>query len=147
MVRHVINHEGGGLWVLLRNVTAPKLVTLCKPKVYYHVHKNPLLVRVLCQTNPLQDFSRHIFKIYFNIILPSKSRCSNWSVDITFSNQTLYAFLKSYSLYRRLGVSQGRSGRVQKISPPPGFDTRTDQPVKVKQSPYRPGRAQSVPGS
>jgi hypothetical protein len=25
--------------------------------------------------------------------------------------------------------SQGRSGRVQKISPPPGFDPRTVQPV------------------
>jgi hypothetical protein len=31
--------------------------------------------------------------------------------------------------YRRLGEPQGRSGRVQKISPPPGFDPRTVQPV------------------
>jgi hypothetical protein len=30
-----------------------------------------------------------------------------------------------YPLYRRLGGSQGRSGRVRKISPPPGFDLRT----------------------
>jgi hypothetical protein len=34
-----------------------------------------------------------------------------------------------YPLYRRLGGSQGRSGRVRKISPPPGFDLRTVQPV------------------
>jgi len=34
-----------------------------------------------------------------------------------------------YPLYRRLGWSQGRSGRVRKISPPPGFDPRTVQPV------------------
>ena len=34
-----------------------------------------------------------------------------------------------YPLYRRLGAPQGRSGRVQKISPPPGFDPRTVQPV------------------
>jgi hypothetical protein len=27
------------------------------------------------------------------------------------------------------GGPQGRSGRVRKISPPPGFDTRTVQPV------------------
>jgi hypothetical protein len=27
-----------------------------------------------------------------------------------------------YPLYRRLGGPQGRSGRVLKISPPPGFD-------------------------
>jgi hypothetical protein len=34
-----------------------------------------------------------------------------------------------YSLYRRLGGPQGRSGQVRKISPPPGFDPRTVQPV------------------
>jgi hypothetical protein len=30
--------------------------------------------------------------------------------------------------YRRLGRSQGRSGRLRKISPRPGFDPRTVQP-------------------
>jgi hypothetical protein len=34
-----------------------------------------------------------------------------------------------YPLYRRLGGPQGQSGRVLKISPPPGFDPRTVQPV------------------
>jgi len=34
-----------------------------------------------------------------------------------------------YPLYRRLSGSQGRSGRVQKISPPPGLDPRTVQAV------------------
>jgi hypothetical protein len=34
-----------------------------------------------------------------------------------------------YPLYRRLGGHQGRSGRVWKNSPPPGFDPRTVQPV------------------
>jgi hypothetical protein len=34
-----------------------------------------------------------------------------------------------YPFYRRVGGPQGRSGRVRKISPPPGFDTRTVQPV------------------
>ena len=34
-----------------------------------------------------------------------------------------------YPLYGRLGRPQGRSGRVRKISPPPGFDSRTVQPV------------------
>ena len=33
-----------------------------------------------------------------------------------------------YPLCRRLGGSQGRSGQVQKISAPPGFDPRTVQP-------------------
>ena len=34
-----------------------------------------------------------------------------------------------YQLYRRLVGRQGLSGRVRKISPPPGFDPRTFQPV------------------
>ena len=34
-----------------------------------------------------------------------------------------------YPLYRRLGDTQGRSGQVRKISPPPAFDPRTVQPV------------------
>jgi len=34
-----------------------------------------------------------------------------------------------YPLYRGLGGPRGRSGRVRKIFPPPGFDPRTIQPV------------------
>ena len=34
-----------------------------------------------------------------------------------------------YPLHRRLGGPQGRSGRVRKMSPPPGLDPRTVQPV------------------
>ena len=38
-----------------------------------------------------------------------------------------------YPLFRKLGWPQGRSGRVRKISPAPGFDPWTVQPVA---SPY-----------
>jgi len=34
-----------------------------------------------------------------------------------------------YPLYRRLGGLETGSGRVRKISPPPGFDLRTVHPV------------------
>jgi hypothetical protein len=34
-----------------------------------------------------------------------------------------------YPLYKRLGGPQDRYGQVRKISPPPGFDPRTVQPV------------------
>jgi len=34
-----------------------------------------------------------------------------------------------YPLYKRLGGPQGRSGRLWKMSSPPGFDPRTVQPV------------------
>jgi hypothetical protein len=34
-----------------------------------------------------------------------------------------------WTFYRKAGGLQGRSERMQKISPPPGFDVRTVQPV------------------
>jgi hypothetical protein len=34
-----------------------------------------------------------------------------------------------YSLYTRLGGAQARSGRMWKISPPPGFDPQTALPL------------------
>jgi len=37
--------------------------------------------------------------------------------------------MTAYTLYRALGGTQGRSGRVQKISPQPVFDPQTVQPV------------------
>jgi hypothetical protein len=41
-----------------------------------------------------------------------------------------------HPLYRRLGGPQGRSGQVRKISPPPGFDPRTIQPVTSRYTDY-----------
>ena len=40
------------------------------------------------------------------------------------------------SLYRRLGEPQGRAWRAWKISPPPGFDPRTVQPVASRYTDY-----------
>jgi len=41
-----------------------------------------------------------------------------------------------YPLYRRLGGTQGRSGLVWKISPPPGFDPRTVQLIASRYADY-----------
>ena len=41
-----------------------------------------------------------------------------------------------YPLYRRLGGPQGLSGQVRKISPPPGFDPQTVQPVASRYTDY-----------
>jgi hypothetical protein len=51
-----------------------------------------------------------------------------------------------YPLYRRLGGPQGRSGQLRKISPPPGFDPRTVQPVAIRYTDYatRPTNEQRV---
>jgi hypothetical protein len=41
-----------------------------------------------------------------------------------------------YPLYRRLVGPQGRSGRLRKILPPPGFDPRTAQPIESRYTDY-----------
>jgi len=41
-----------------------------------------------------------------------------------------------YPSFRRLDGPQGRSGRVRKISPPPGFDPHTVQPVASRYTDY-----------
>ena len=43
-----------------------------------------------------------------------------------------------YPLYRRLGGPQGRFGRLRKISPTPGFDPRTVQPLALRYTDYAP---------
>jgi hypothetical protein len=51
-----------------------------------------------------------------------------WGVSVT--PRPLFTPGKTrYHLYRRLGGPQGQAGQVRKITPPPGFDTRTVQPV------------------
>jgi len=50
-----------------------------------------------------------------------------------------------YPLYRRLGGPRGRSGRVRKISPPPGFDPRTVQPAASRYTDWA-NPAQNITG-
>jgi len=58
-----------------------------------------------------------------------------WGVSVT--PRPFFTSIKTrYPLYRRLGGPQGRSGQVRYISPPPGFDLRTVQPIA---SCYTPG--------
>jgi hypothetical protein len=58
-----------------------------------------------------------------------------WGVSVT--PPPLFTPEKTrYPLNRRLGVPQGRSGQVRKISLPPGFDPRTVQPVASRYTDY-----------
>jgi hypothetical protein len=71
----------------------------------------------------MNRFSILSFYPFFNL----DTRWGEWSTTrfgrFNPGKATLYPF------YRRLGESQGLSGRVRKISLPPGFDPRTVQPV------------------
>ena len=58
--------------------------------------------------------------------------------------RTLHPGKTRSPFYRRLGGSQGRSGEVRKISPPPEFDPRTVQPVGSRYTDYA-TRPRSVP--
>ena len=50
-----------------------------------------------------------------------------------------------YPFYSCLGGTQGRYGQVQKISPPPGFDPRTVQPVASRPTVLRLGMSRVIP--
>jgi hypothetical protein len=66
---------------------------------------------------------------------------ARWGWVVKATSRPLHSPGKTrYPLYRRLSGSQGQSGRERKISPPPGFDPRTIQPVA---SPYIPAHALS----
>ena len=58
-----------------------------------------------------------------------------WGVNVT-PGRSLPPGKTRCQLYRRLGGPQGRSEQVRKISPPPGFDPRTVQPVASRNTDY-----------
>ena len=65
------------------------------------------------------------------IVLPNlRPRHSRWGWRVSTTPRPLYPPGKTrYPLCRRLGEPQGRSGRVRKISPLPGFDPGAVQPI------------------
>jgi hypothetical protein len=77
-------------------------------------------------TSPPRATERYSSTLYLTLALDE----SGWSTPrpgrFTAGKET------RYPLYRRLGGPQGQSGWVRKISPPPGFDPRTVQPVESR---------------
>jgi len=88
------------------------------------VHKcTPVQALSLCTGRKAHKGSRGVALIF----LDHGTRTGEWSASRP--GRSLPPGKTRYPLYRRLGGPQGRSGQVRKISPPPGFDPRTVQPV------------------
>jgi hypothetical protein len=79
---------------------------LCSLEGNYRIHKCRPAVPNLSQSNPVHASSSHIFKIRFNIILPSMPTSSKWSPSFGPSHRNLVTnvltFLKEGSLKTRV---------------------------------------------
>jgi len=116
---------------LFLRVSPPYFSTKLKTRVTeVMVIKRPYFyVKVKVKVHPRtgHEGPKGDYRYRCNLSLTSALDVGGWSTPrpgrLTPGNKT------GYPVYRRLGGPHGRSGRVRKISPPQGFDTRTVQPV------------------
>jgi hypothetical protein len=55
-------------------------------KVHYCIYNKLPLVPILSQMHPVRNFQPYLPKIHYNIISPSMSKSSEWSLPFRFYN-------------------------------------------------------------
>ena len=58
------------------------IIILPNPKIYYRIYNSPPPVPILTQIIPIHALPSHSLKIYFNIIIPSTLRPSEWPLPL-----------------------------------------------------------------
>lgn len=74
------------------NASQETFCNLWNVKFRYHVCKRPLLVPILCQTNPVHTLQSSMFKTHFNTVIPSTS-CFKVFSFLQVSSQNLVRIL------------------------------------------------------
>jgi hypothetical protein len=63
------------------------LLSVWKPKIYYCIHKCPPLDPILNQPIPVRPIDSYLPNVQLNVILPSTTRSSQWSLPFGPPNQ------------------------------------------------------------
>ena len=91
--------------ILLEKLTSSQLVKKFSafygtPGVHYRLYKSPPPVPILSQIVPVHALTSYIVKIHLDIILPSTTGSSKWSLSVRFPRQhPVYTSVLSHTRY------------------------------------------------